>query len=94
MTKKSPPVSVGIDVGKAQLDVYLLERDRIVAVPNDDEGVRSLVKRLARYRLERSPSSARRSRGASRSSSSRPSRSAASPAPSASSPKPTRSMPA
>lgn len=53
MTKSIPPVNVGIDVGKAQLDVYLLERDRFLAVPNNEEGIHSLIKRLSRYRLER-----------------------------------------
>jgi len=53
MTKKSSPVNVGIDVGKAQLDVCILERDRLMVAPNDEAGVRALVGRLARYRLER-----------------------------------------
>lgn len=53
MTKKSPPVNVGIDVGKAQLDVCVLERDRMIASPNDEPGIRALVNRLARYRLDR-----------------------------------------
>lgn len=53
MTKQLSPVNVGIDVGKAQLDVYLLERDRLVSVSNDEQGVAALVSRLRRYRLER-----------------------------------------
>jgi len=53
MTKKSSPVNVGIDVGKAQLDVCILERDRMIVAANDEAGIRALVGRLARYRLER-----------------------------------------
>ena len=53
MTKKSPPVNVGIDVGKAQLDICILERDRMISTTNDEPGVRTLVSRLARYRLDR-----------------------------------------
>ena len=53
MTKQLPPVNVGIDVGKAQLDVYLLERDRLLTVPNDEQAVAARVCRLSRYRLDR-----------------------------------------
>jgi transposase len=53
MTKSLPPINVGVDVGKAQLDLYLLERDRALTVPNDDHAIASLVRRLRRYRLER-----------------------------------------
>ena len=53
MTKSLPTVNVGVDVGKSQLDLYLLERDRALTVPNDDHAIASLVRRLRRYRLER-----------------------------------------
>jgi len=53
MTKQRPSVNVGIDVGKATLDVYLLERDRMFNVPNEERSIAVLVKRLSRYRLER-----------------------------------------
>lgn len=53
MTKQRPSVNVGVDVGKSQLDVYLLERDRVFSAANDEEGVAALVSRLRRYRLER-----------------------------------------
>jgi transposase len=53
MTKQTAPVNVGVDVGKSQLDVYLLERDRSLAVPNNAQAVAALVSRLSRYRLER-----------------------------------------
>lgn len=53
MTKQLPPVNVGVDVGKSQLDVYLLERDRLLTVPNDDQAIAALISRLSRYRLDR-----------------------------------------
>ncbi len=53
MTKQRPSVNVGIDVGKATLDVYLLERDRMFSVPNEEHAISALVSRLSRYRLER-----------------------------------------
>jgi transposase len=53
MTKNRPSVNVGIDVGKATLDVYLLERDRMLSVPNEERSIAALLKRLSRYRLER-----------------------------------------
>ena len=53
MTKQLPAVNVGIDVGKSQLDVYLLERDRALTVPNEKLAIGSLIRRLSRYRIER-----------------------------------------
>ena len=53
MTKQRPSVNVGIDVGKATLDVYLLERDRLFSVPNEERSIGALLQRLSRYRLER-----------------------------------------
>ena len=53
MTKPLLALNVGVDVGKSQLDLYLLERDRALTVPNDDHAIASLVRRLRRYRLER-----------------------------------------
>ncbi len=42
-----------IDVGKATLDVYLLERDRMFSVPNEEHAIAALIRQLSRYRLER-----------------------------------------
>lgn len=53
MTKQRSTINVGVDVGKAQLDLYLLERDLALSVPNDDHAIASLIRRLRRYRLER-----------------------------------------
>lgn len=46
-------VNVGIDVGKHQLDVCIHERNVMFTVTNDQRGIRSLMGRLARYRLDR-----------------------------------------
>jgi len=53
MTKQRPMVNVGVDVSKSKLDVYLLERDLLLSVPNDQQAIATLISRLARYRLER-----------------------------------------
>ena len=53
MTKPLLALNVGVDVGKSQLDLYLLERDRALTVPNDEHAIASLVRRLRRYGLER-----------------------------------------
>jgi transposase len=53
MAKQLPLVNVGVDVSKHTLDVYLLERDLQLSIPNEEQPIASLIKRLARYRLER-----------------------------------------
>jgi transposase len=53
MTKQRSSINVGVDVGKAQLDLYLLERDLGLTAPNDDRAIASLIRRLRRYRIER-----------------------------------------
>lgn len=53
MTKQRPTVNVGVDVSKSKLDVYLLERDLVLSVANDEQAIATLISRLARYRLER-----------------------------------------
>lgn len=53
MTKQLPMVNVGIDVSKDKLDVHLLERDLSLSIPNREPEIASLIKRLARYHLER-----------------------------------------
>jgi transposase len=53
MTKSLPAVNAGVDVGKGQLDLYLLERDRALTVRNDEQAIASLIRRLSRYRIER-----------------------------------------
>lgn len=46
-------VNVGIDVGKHQLDAFILERDIQFSVTNDSSGIRTLIGRLSRYKLDR-----------------------------------------
>jgi len=53
MTKLRPSVNVGVDVSKATLDIYLLERDRRFCIPNEPGAIAALISRLGRYRLER-----------------------------------------
>lgn len=53
MTKKRCSVNVGVDVGKAQLDIFLLERDLKLQVANDSIGITAVVSRLARFKVQR-----------------------------------------
>lgn len=50
---REPSVNVGIDVGKHQLDVCIHECELSFTVTNDQKGIRTLISRLTRYRLER-----------------------------------------
>lgn len=45
--------NVGIDVGKASLDIYILERDLHWQIDNSEAAIKSLVTRLSRYKLSR-----------------------------------------
>ena len=51
--KIASPVNVGIDVGKSQLDVHILEREISFVVENTPAGIRTLITRLKRYQVER-----------------------------------------
>ena len=51
--KREIKVNVGIDVGKQQLDVVIHERQLHFTATNDAQGIRALLRRLARYTLER-----------------------------------------
>ena len=46
-------VNVGVDVGKASLDIVIHEKDLHWQVPNTPEGIRAVLKRLAHYHVER-----------------------------------------
>ena len=39
MTKQRSGINVGVDVGKAKLDLYLLERDRALTCPNTEDAI-------------------------------------------------------
>ncbi len=49
ISKESARVNVGIDVGKSQLDIHILERDRHFAVDNSPAGIRDALKILGRF---------------------------------------------
>jgi transposase len=53
MTKHRPGINIGTDVGKHQIDLHLLERDRALSVPNTEQAITALIRRLSRYRIER-----------------------------------------
>lgn len=46
-------VNVGVDVGKAQLDIFIHEREICFSVENSNKGIREALKRLSRYNVER-----------------------------------------
>jgi len=51
--KEIKTINVGIDVGKAQLDIYIHERQRHFCVSNNQQGIRDALNRLKRYQVER-----------------------------------------
>lgn len=50
---KALGVNIGIDVGKAQLDICIHERKVYFSAGNSPEGIRKALGRLGRYRVER-----------------------------------------
>jgi len=50
---KALQVNIGIDVGKAQLDITIYEREVYFTVENSPQGIRQALGRLGRYRLAR-----------------------------------------
>ena len=53
ISRESSSVNVGIDVGKSQLDVHILERNRHFVVDNSPAGIREALKILRRFKLAR-----------------------------------------
>ncbi len=51
--KKLLGINVGIDVGKAQLDLYIHERGVYFSVENSPQGIRKALGRLGRYTVAR-----------------------------------------
>ena len=51
--KREETVNVGVDVGQYQLDIAIHERALHFSVPNDAKGIRTVLGRLARYKLAR-----------------------------------------
>jgi len=52
-TPNSPAVFVGIDVGKAALDICLLPMNESIQVPNTAAGIRKLIERLKSVHVQR-----------------------------------------
>ena len=50
---KEKAINVGVDVGKHQFDAFILKRDIQISVTNDASGIRTLIGRLVRYKLDR-----------------------------------------
>lgn len=46
-------VNVGVDVGKASLDIVIHEKHRHWQEENTVEGIKRILKRLSHYRVER-----------------------------------------
>ena len=46
-------VNIGVDVGKFQLDIFILERDRHFTVTNDQQGIREALTIIQRYTVSR-----------------------------------------
>ena len=53
LSKRKVPIHVGIDVGKHFLDIAIHEKALHWQVPNNAEGIKSLLRRLAYYRVVR-----------------------------------------
>jgi len=53
MKRNNKGVNVGGDVGKAQLDIYIYERDVYFTVENTPDGIKKALGRLGRYQVER-----------------------------------------
>jgi transposase len=51
--KRKSIVNVGVDVGKASLDIAIYEKDLHWKETNNTEGIARILKRLAHYRVER-----------------------------------------
>ena len=51
--KSKSIINVGVDVGKQFLDIHIYEKDLYWQEENTAQGIKSLLKRLARYEVER-----------------------------------------
>ena len=51
--KSQSVINVGVDVGKYFLDVCLHEKACVFQVENNEQGIQTLLKRLAHYKIER-----------------------------------------
>ena len=46
-------VTVGVDTGKSQLDIYIRPLDIYFSVGNDEKGVREAIKEIKKHKPER-----------------------------------------
>ena len=53
LNKSKSVVNVGVDVGKASLDVYIYEKAIYWQDDNDADGIKRILKRLSHYNIER-----------------------------------------
>jgi len=53
LNKSKSAVNVGVDVGKASLDVYIYEKGIHWQDNNDADGIKRILKRLSHYKIER-----------------------------------------
>lgn len=53
LNQRQSVVNVGVDVGKASLDVYIYEKSLYWQDENNEAGIKRILKRLAHYRVER-----------------------------------------
>ena len=53
LKKSKTIINVGVDVGKAMLDVHIHEKDLYFQVENTPVGVQKLLSRLSRYKVQR-----------------------------------------
>lgn len=51
INKENKGINVGIDVGKFQLDIYLLEKQRHFTVNNDEYGIKEAIRIIRRYKV-------------------------------------------
>lgn len=51
--KQRAGINVGIDVGKFQLDIYILEKDRHFTVENNATGIKEAIKQINRFKVSR-----------------------------------------
>ena len=51
--KRKTTVNVGVDVGKANLDVFIHEKELHWQDENNEQGIKRILKRLAHYDIER-----------------------------------------
>ncbi len=46
-------INIGVDVGKFQLDIYILERDRHFSIENTPAGIKEALKVIGRFKVSR-----------------------------------------